>query len=201
MTSKALATLALPFWKPGCQEQLCLSPDPGLLVLYTKRVDQNNCCVFTLAPNQQRCGVRLWENLGRQSLSHHYSLARCLYPEDKGVQAESRGLSWDGKVLRTEWVPRTFQLLKDVPRCFSLWSSQGPLRKAEQLLLPAVHNWELKWLPKATQLTNPPGSGVHARPLSPTKLRAVWCGTEWDFDSQAWEPQTTPNPFPRHRAC
>ena len=60
-----------------------------------------------------------------------------------------------------------------------------PLMKAEQLLLPAVHNWELKWLPKATQLTNPPGSGVHARLLSPAKLRAVWCGTEWDFDSQA----------------
>ena len=145
--------------------------------------------------------VRLWENLGRQSLSHHYSLARCLDPEEKGVQAESRALGWDGKVVRTEWGPRTFQLLKDVPTCFSLWPSQCPLRKAEQLLLPAIHNWDLKWLPKATQPTNPPGSRVHARPLSPAKLRAVWCGTEWDLDSQAWEPHTTPNPFPRHRAC
>lgn len=122
-------------------EAVCLSPDPGLLVLDTKRVDQNNCCLFTLAPNQQRCGVRFWENLGRQSLSRHDSLARCLDPEEKGVQAESRGLGWDGKVLRTEWVPRNFQLLKDVPTCFSLWSAQCPLRKAEQLLLPAVHNW------------------------------------------------------------
>ena len=51
LTSRALATLALLFWKPGCQEQLCLSPDPGLLVLDSKKVDQNNCCIFTLAPN------------------------------------------------------------------------------------------------------------------------------------------------------
>ena len=171
MTSKALATLALPFWKPGCQEQLCLSPDPGLLVLYTKRVDQNNCCVFTLAPNQQRCGVRLWENLGRQSLSHHYSLARCLDPEDKGVQAESRGLSWDGKVLRTEWVPRTFQLLKDVPRCFSLWSSQAPWGRPSSYCClqfitgswngcPKPHSWPiLQGAGSMPGLWAPPSSG------------------------------------------